>query len=415
MVSNALICRPRRILIVLVFIAVSAGCAGLQKESPPAAVPEIRPGILAGYLPQEVLPNSLVLIPPPPAAGSVAFELDKVVSQKNIALRGTPRWELAAKDAILMFPQAADAFSCALDAPITEKDTPYLYMLLRRTLADADLATYTAKNHYQRSRPFMMNDEPTCTPDDEVHLRKDGSYPSGHTSIGWAWALILSEIAPDRADTILARGRAFGESRNVCNVHWHSDVLEGRFMGAVTVSRLHADAAFSADLEAAKAEVAASRAKGLKPTRDCRKETEALAQQAQALTGAAEILQSWQGDYPLNQLNLLPHDQRDQPIGFLGDASTFENVWKAFKPGEDLPKIDPKSQLVIFTRHTQFYNRISIGKVNVKHGVVVVLTMETMSSMPIVDKVAMSMVIVARQGITAIRSGGEIILVEKNG
>ena len=106
---------------------------------------------------------------------------------------------------------------------------------------------------------------------------KDGSYPSGHTALGWAWALVLTEIVPDRADAILARGRAFGESRVVCNVHWHSDVLEGRFMGAAAVARLHADPEFRSELEAAKAEYEAVRAKGLRPSRDCKAEAEALA------------------------------------------------------------------------------------------------------------------------------------------
>ncbi len=269
----------RKILLVLACIAITAGCAGFERQSKPAAVPEIHPGILAGYLQPEVLPNSLALIPPPPAEGSAALALDEEVSRKSIELRGTPRWELAAKDAELMFPEAAGTFSCALGIPITEKDTPHLYMLLRRTLADAGLSTYTAKNHYQRKRPFMVNKETTCTPDEEDHLMKDGSYPSGHTAIGWAWALILSEIAPDRADAILARGRAFGESRNICNVHWHSDVVEGRFMGSAAVARLHANAAFRAEIEAAKIELEAVRAKGLKPMRNCEAEADALAHQ----------------------------------------------------------------------------------------------------------------------------------------
>jgi len=105
---------------------------------------------------------------------------------------------------------------------------------------------------------------------------KDGSYPSGHTAIGWAWALILAEIAPDRADMILARGRAFGESRNICNVHWHSDVAEGRFMGAATVARLHADPVFCAELDKAKSEYNAAIAHGLTPSRDCDGEAETL-------------------------------------------------------------------------------------------------------------------------------------------
>ena len=266
----------RKHLFVLLAIAITAGCASTKQQSGPMAVPEIHPGILAGYLDPETLPNSLALIPPPPAEGSAALAHDEAVSRRSLVLRGTPRWDLAAKDAELMFPEAAGTFSCALDIAITEKDTPHLYMLLRRTLADAGLSTYTAKNNYQRQRPFMVNQAPICTPDEEALLRKDGSYPSGHTAIGWAWALILTEIAPDRADAILARGRAFGESRIVCNVHWHSDVLEGRFMGAAAVARLHADPAFQADLESAKTEYANAQAKGDAPLRDCQAETEAL-------------------------------------------------------------------------------------------------------------------------------------------
>ncbi len=262
---------------VLACVALITGCASSGRLSQPTAVPEIRPGIPAGYLPRKALPNSLALIPPPPAAGSAALTFDEEASQKGLALRGTPRWTLAKEDANMIFPQAAGMFSCVLNAPITQQDTPHLYMLLRRTLVDAGLSTYAAKDHYNRTRPFVVNKEPTCTPDEEKFLITNGSYPSGHAAFGWAWALILSEISPEQTDAILARGRALGESRVICNVHWQSDVVEGRIMGAGTVARLHADPTFRADLEAAKAELAAVRAKGLKPLRDCAAETAAMA------------------------------------------------------------------------------------------------------------------------------------------
>ena len=51
------------------------------------------------------------------------------------------------------------------------------------------------------------------------------------------------------------------------------------------------------------------------------------------------------------------------------------------------PEIDFTVNLVLFARNTQFYNRINIGKVNVSNGVAEVLAMETMSAMPIEDKV----------------------------
>jgi len=53
-------------------------------------------------------------------------------------------------------------------------------------------------------------------------------------------------------------------------------------MGAATVARLHADPTFRADMEAARAEVAAVRAKGLPSERDCSTEAEALAMGFQA-------------------------------------------------------------------------------------------------------------------------------------
>lgn len=220
-------------------------------------IKEIGHGILEGYLSKEEIPNSLMLVPPPPEEGSAAFKLDQEIAAKYVAMKDEARKEQAAKDAVLTFPEATDAFNIVLDIKISEETTPNLYMILRRTLADAGLSTYAAKNHYQRPRPFMVNNTPICTPDDEALLRKDGSYPSGHTAIGWAWALILSEVFPNQADVILERGLQFGISRNVCNVHWHSDVVYGRLMGAAAVAMLHSNADFMIDLAAAKEEVKA--------------------------------------------------------------------------------------------------------------------------------------------------------------
>jgi acid phosphatase (class A) len=236
-------------------------------------------GFLPGYLQRGALPNSLLLLPPPPAVGAPAFAADEDAYRSTRALRGTPRWSLAVQDADLHFPGALGAFSCAINAPITEQDTPHLYQLLRRATTDAAMATNAAKDHYKRRRPFAEYNEESCTPKDESILRGNGSYPSGHASLGWAWALLLTELVPDRADPILDRGYAFAQSRVVCGVHWQSDVNEGRVVAAAAVARLHADEAFSADLKKAKKELDAVRSKGLKPTRDCAAETAALAQQ----------------------------------------------------------------------------------------------------------------------------------------
>jgi acid phosphatase (class A) len=239
--------------------------------------------VASGYLATDALPDSLALLPSPPPAGSPAFANDEAVKRAAFALRDTPRWTLATSDADLHFPHAAGTYECALGVPIDATDTPHLYALLQRSGRDAGAATRGAKQRYARIRPFALHDETSCAPGDEAELRHNGSYPSGHTTIGWTWALILSAIAPDHQDAILARGRAFGESRLVCNVHWQSDVLEGRFMGAATVARLQDVAAFRDDSQAAKAEIAAARAKGLKPSRDCGAESAALGQKIEGV------------------------------------------------------------------------------------------------------------------------------------
>ena len=258
-------------------LTLLAGRAAAGTPPKPESVPEIHPGILQGYLPIKSIPNSLSLLPPPPAANSAALAVDEMANKQSRTLHGSARWRLAHQDSVLKFPEAAGTFSCALNAPITKQETPHLYMLLRRTIADAGLATYGAKNHYQRTRPFWVNKAPTCSPKDEEMLRTDGSYPSGHTAIGWAWALILSEIAPERSDAILARGWAFGESRMICNVHWQSDVTAGRTMGAVAVAKLHAEPTFRKAVEYARDELNSAHARNLPPTRDCKAEAVALA------------------------------------------------------------------------------------------------------------------------------------------
>lgn len=234
-------------------------------------------GKLPGYLASSALPNSLALVPPVPEVDSPALLLDQAISRQSLLLRDSARWALAAADADLSLPHAAGTFSCALNAPIDASATPVLYRLLRRTMVDLGGTTAAAKKHYQRPRPFLWNQQPICTPQQLPNLAKDGSYPSGHSAAGWGWALILAELSPEHSDAIMQRGLSYGESRKICNVHWHSDVVQARNVAAVTVARLHAEPAFIADLAAAKAELIKVRSQGLPPTRDCAAEAAALA------------------------------------------------------------------------------------------------------------------------------------------
>lgn len=251
--------------------AALAGLAGAGNAEQPAPV---RPSMAAGYLPRGAAPDSLLLNPLPPAKRSKAEARDVEAARAALRLRGTPRFDQAAIDADLFSPNTTGIFSCAAGLPIGPQTTPRLTALMRKLAPDLAMAVYPTKTKFQRPRPFMVNKQPTCTPQDEKMLARDGSYPSGHSAIGYGWGLVLAEIIPDRATQLVARGRAFGDSRRVCNVHWLSDVEEGRVVATAVVARLHAEPAFRADVEAARTEVEALQ--GKLPAPDCAREEAAL-------------------------------------------------------------------------------------------------------------------------------------------
>jgi acid phosphatase (class A) len=233
-------------------LAIAMPAALLATDPPARTLPT---GLSPGYLDMASVPVSASISPPPPAAGSAAEARDIEAQRTALALHGTPRWTLATADADLFTPHVTNAFSCAAGIAIGPATTPRTDALLRKTFADFGLATRAIKRTYQRARPFMVNNAPMCTPEAEAVLRSDGSYPSGHSTIGYGWGSLLAQLIPARATELVARGRAYGDSRRVCNVHWLSDVEEGRIPAAVILARLNANTQFQRDLAAARREL----------------------------------------------------------------------------------------------------------------------------------------------------------------
>ena len=237
-----------------------AGCATTGAPEPPttlAAVGELRPGLglAKGYLDPKAMPNSLALLPAPPADGSAAKAADEAAFKE--ALAASPeRFAQATADADLRWPQAIAGFEAILGRSVSGPQTPHTAMLVRRAMADAGLSTYAAKTNYKRTRPFVANSVSTCTPADEATLKTDGSYPSGHAAIGWMLGMLFTDLAPDKADALLKRGFDHAQSRVICRVHWQSDVAAGRLMASAVYARLQSDPVFKAQRELARRELA---------------------------------------------------------------------------------------------------------------------------------------------------------------
>ncbi len=203
------------------------------------------------------VPNSLDLLPPPPEAGSILFLYDQAQDSWGKMQRDTPRGAQAVSDARVGGSGVPRAFSEAFGVEITKDATPEIYKLVVHMREDAgDLATRHAKEHYMRVRPFSFYQENTCNPEQQAELSTNGSYPSGHTAIGWATALVLAEVNPDRQNEILKRGYEMGQSRVICGYHFQSDVDAARLVASAVVARLHANDAFMKQLGKAKKELA---------------------------------------------------------------------------------------------------------------------------------------------------------------
>ena len=206
------------------------------------------------YLSDAQAPDTIAILPPPPARHSAAEAADRAAFNATRAHEGTPRWELATNDVAEGTAALLDDFACVLGQRLDPDRMPALMTLLDRARLDVARATRGPKRHYRRLRPFIGNEASICVARD-AELADSFSYPSGHSSLGWAYAMILASFMPDKATSFLVRGRLYGESRVVCGVHWMSDVDAARVNASAVVAALYGDDAFRADFERARAEL----------------------------------------------------------------------------------------------------------------------------------------------------------------
>ena len=87
---------------------------------------------------------------------------------------------------------------------------------------------------------------------EEDALRGEGSYPSGHALRGQACALVMAQIAPERADTIFYRAYIYAQSRVIAGAHWQSDVDASRNGASIGFCALQGCPAFIEQMKKAK-------------------------------------------------------------------------------------------------------------------------------------------------------------------
>lgn len=256
-----------------------------RAEEAPIAAPAPRStsahAAMAGlkpYMPASALPDAVRILPQPPAAGSPLAMADAAVFRQTRALKGSARWAMATADVDGSLQAMLDHFACAMGMRLTPADSPSITQLFARMALTGATFVQAPKDHYQRARPYLKTGLSICEPETE-HLAGDGDYPSGHTTAGWTMALVLAELLPDRATDVLARGRAYGESRAICGSHSVSAVQAGYMTASAYVAALHGSAEYRHDLDAARAELTALRGRvGAPDAARCESEARMIAE-----------------------------------------------------------------------------------------------------------------------------------------
>ncbi len=197
------------------------------------------------------------LLAAPPADGSPA-SLAELAELHAIAAARTPeRLALAQQDAEVENVTAiANVLGSAFDLQRLPK-TSKLFGDLRN---EESLAAKAAKKVFNRARPWEA--DPSLNTGNHLAGCDKGaprtSYPSGHSTMGWAAGELLAQLIPTRAQDILARSSDYAESRLVCGVHYRRDVEASHVLATAVLLQLMTHPEFRAEVEDARAELTAA-------------------------------------------------------------------------------------------------------------------------------------------------------------
>ena len=186
-------------------------------------------------------------LPAPPADDSAQTKAE-LKELLEIQATRTPEQEKAAiADAQENVWRFADVMGPDFDAA----KLPKTAALFDRIVATEDVVDDHAKKAFNRPRPYML--------DEQIHpllkKSKSGSWPSGHSTVGYLMATVLGEMVPEKRNELFTRAAGYAENRLVAGFHYRSDTVMSRTGAALIAQKMEEQPDFKTEFDAAKAEL----------------------------------------------------------------------------------------------------------------------------------------------------------------
>ncbi len=189
------------------------------------------------------------VLPPPPAPGSAEEKAELAALHAIVSAAPPERLAQAQWDQDHEDPGLFDR-----TLGVTLEKLPLTWSVLTDVSAEAAAAATINKAYFHRTRPWGIDPTlPSC--EHAPEHKPTNSYPSGHAMLGYSTGFVLARLLPGRAPEILARAADYGYSREVCGVHFRSDIAASQTLGTLVALKLLANPAFRVKVDAARQEL----------------------------------------------------------------------------------------------------------------------------------------------------------------
>ena len=191
-----------------------------------------------------------LLLPPPPHDRSKETQVEIAFIKNKMSKLNQDQKDLAVKDALNL---SVTFFSETIPGFHVDQ-LPKTKLLFEIVKYNASFESQLFKKHFMRRRPYQEDSTiKVCVPPTADNLNH--SYPSGHTTLGFASGIILANLIPEKSTDILDRARLYGENRINCGAHFPSDVVAGQVLGTLVAIELIKNEEFKSLLKASKEEL----------------------------------------------------------------------------------------------------------------------------------------------------------------